>query len=561
MKFPLRGNFICAFFVDHSKMKSETEREIERLRQEIARFKAITDCVPNAMVTISSDGSIQSVNRSTVKMFGYSEEELLSQNVSILMPEPHRSQHQEYIANYLRTGTSKIIGIGREVVAITKSGELIPVFLSLGEAEVDGEKIFAGILHDLRERTALEQELTEISGNVQLKHDELHSLEKAVTHVSHELRTPLNGILSLVELVLRSSSLGELKEDLEAIQSSSLHLKHVIDNVLMFSKLDSEGFSLDQEEVELYTLLSGIATGFSGEQKRRDIEVVMHVEDDVPEIIVTNGLALRQILTNLVGNAFKFSDTHGGIVIFVELTHEQNGTRNICFSVADTGVGVPRDALDSIFEPFGQSKHSTGAEREGTGLGLSIVKSLVDELGGNIWLRSIEGVGAAFHVTLPLDAQQRSKTPRQSQISCVKETELGGDALKILLVDDNETNRKIVTRLLTSEGHQVLEATHGAEALCLLERNKHIDLILMDLQMPILDGIETTRQIRSSGAKWSNLPIIALTARALPGDEAACLRVGMNDYLSKPFEFSDLISSIGKATHDFRKVGYERCQT
>jgi signal transduction histidine kinase/CheY-like chemotaxis protein/HPt (histidine-containing phosphotransfer) domain-containing protein len=360
--------------------------------------------------------------------------------------------------------------------------------------------------------------------------------DQFMSNITHELRTPLNSILGYTHLLLKKEHQPETEKWLQAVHSSGTMLLDVVNDVLDYSKLESGYLQMAAEAFQLDDVLSNLRNIMINRAESKALSLVILKDHSLPQNITGDEKKLKQILINLTGNAIKFTEK-GTVKIEVSLHRHIGEQYWIQFKVSDTGIGISPENLPHVFDRFYQVENSYSRKYSGTGLGLPIVKQLVDLQGGSITATSLEGAGTSFTIIIPFEAAAKAENSIEAPMAPVhKMTHAAGK--RILIVDDHELNRDLMVLLLKEYKYHAVTATNGYEALELLKK-KHFDLVLMDVQMPELNGIETTLKIRNLLAL--DIPVIACTAFSQPSEKKACFEAGMNDYLGKPVEERELM--------------------
>jgi signal transduction histidine kinase/ActR/RegA family two-component response regulator len=429
--------------------------------------------------------------------------------------------------------------------SLASDGTVTPIEMTGSLLELNGRTVLQLHARDISLRKEAEEK---IHAARQMAEEAREMAEKAsqaksefIANMSHVIRTSLNGIVGMAQLLSGTRLSSEQQNCAETILQSTSGLLNIINQVCDISKVEAGQMDVHESPIDLREMCDNIFSLFTPQLEKKTVELKCACADNVPPYVTGDEGLIEQVLVNLVGNAIKF--THkGSVTLNIERPKQGAGDAELYFQVIDTGIGISKKDQATIFEKFTQADGSTKRMYGGTGLGLAICKQLVELMGGKIGIISSKGRGSTFffNLTLPQSAPPNQQKPPEETVA----TQIRA-GVKVLLVEDNKVNQKVAMAILRKAGCEVEAVENGQNAIQQI-RKAHYDVVLMDCQMPVMDGFEATAQIRAMRKPRGNIPIIAITAHAMKDDRQKCLDAGMDDYISKPVSRQALVSLINK---------------
>jgi PAS domain S-box-containing protein len=536
---------IAALYDEFNHMLSQVEtgqmerdRVVEELKKTEKKYKAIFDNAAQGIYQASPDGRIITANPALARILGYDSPEELKSKVTnageqIWADAAKREEMKELLLQY------KFVE-GYELSAYRKDGTLIHISTNIHEVrDNDGNLLFyEGLYEDITEKKHAQ------SLKIAKESAEAASRSKSefLANMSHEIRTPMNAILGFSELLEGKIKDKKQKEYLASIRSSGRMLLSLINDILDLSKIEAGKLEMQSTVVDPREILDEIRSAFHEKVNKKGLDFQVEIGHGVPQLLLLDEVRFRQILLNLVGNAVKFTDKgFVRVAIKVRMRKKRRNTPDIVITVRDTGIGIPREEREVIFEAFRQQKARHTGKSEGTGLGLTITRHLVDLLGGTISLKSTVGKGSIFEVILKNVELAAADADKKTMLKPALES-IAFQRAAVLIADDIQSNRELIKEFIQFPGLTILEAENGREAVDMARRHRPA-LVFMDMRMPVMDGFEAIR-IMKSDKRLSSIPVVVITASAMKSQEQAVREIGCQGYLSKPVTRGKILAEL-----------------
>jgi two-component system sensor histidine kinase EvgS len=522
---------LFGFFLWSSMLRRQVKRRTRELQESEERFKVLHNASFGG-IAIHDKGTILDCNQGLSEITGYSTDELIGMNGLMLISEKSR----DLVMSTILSGRESPY----DAFGLRKNGEEYPIRLEARNIPYKGKQVRVTEFRDITEQKRAEEALLQAKTQAETANQ---AKSEFLANMSHEIRTPINGVMGMLQLLETTPLDAEQAGYIHMATEAANRLTRLLTDILDLSRVEAGKMEIREAPFQIQDIIDSVSGLFAVTARNKNVALECRLAPGMPEVLVGDEMRVRQVLFNLVGNALKFTERGRVVVDVTALSARVEGDYRVHFRVTDTGIGIAEDRLGDIFEPFRQVENSLTRNYQGAGLGLSIVQRLVGLMDGTITIESALGEGTSAHVVLPF------KTHGDPSSDAAETSLTGtGDRLRVLLVEDDPSNRLPIQKLLEKSGHEVLLAENGRQAFELLAAND-IDCILMDIQMPVMDGIEATRIIRESadlGPK-KDVPIIALTAYAMDGDKEKFLAAGMNGYAAKPVTIENLLQKMAEA--------------
>jgi len=541
-KIPLRNSKgevagVIGTYMDITRRKLAETALRESETKLVAAFHSSPDCIA---ITRLVDGKILEVNEGYSRMLGYSREESVGKTTLDLAIWVDAEDRKKFAAGLSSFGQV----IDFETRLRRKDGSVITVVDSAQRLTLGGEACFLSVAHDITERKRADEALQQANKDLKIAIEQATKANKAksefLANMSHEIRTPLNAIIGITSLLQDEVLDLKQREYVEIIRNSGEALLDIIDNILDLSKIESGMMELEAQPFLLRLSVEKSLDLIVPLASKKGLNLECSIEEKTPVSIYGDSIRLQEILVNLLNNAVKFTET-GVVKISVSGEKLDEDTYEIHFAVKDTGIGISQDEMGRLFKPFSQVDSSITRRHGGTGLGLAISKKLVEMMGGRIWVESEANKGSIFHFTIRARAAPIESFDDRISISKDKTDECLDQGLRILLAEDNKINQLVAKKMLLKLGYNADAVSNGLDVLQALTHWTY-DVILMDVQMPEMDGLEATRVIRQLYPDGPR--IFAMTASALVGDREKCIEAGMDGYISKPITMKELSQAL-----------------
>jgi len=530
-------SFLLGYALRRFTLRLQTKANAAKLQADIQaeQMTATVSASLDGIIIINSDGCVVEFSESAERIFGYKRSDVLGQNMAtLIVPERYQEAHNAGMARMRETGKANILGQRIEIEAVRKNGEEFMSELAISRSRSSSGDIFIAYIRDISEAKAAEKALLDAKDAAELAN---RAKTQFISAMSHEIRTPFNAVLGILDILGDTDLTQDQKQLIQTAERTSKSLLRIINDVLDYARISSGSVKVRDEPFYAADVFDDVYRLFAMQAKDQGIELTVKTAN-AAEIHLSGDIGrIRQILMNFVSNAIKYTDS-GNVDLIVDVIPIENETWNLLCRVKDTGVGIKAEKLDRLFDEFYMVDDVDTRAAEGTGLGLTICKVLAKMMNGEIGVESEVGRGSDFWVKVPLD---KVSAPIAVTNEIAPMADISGK--KILLAEDNATNRMVVTRILKKRGATIVEAVNGVEALSILDVQA-FDLLLTDIFMPEMGGKELVRLLRSGTSLNANVPVIALTAMGDMHEAEELKAYGIDEVVLKPFDTRDLVNAV-----------------
>lgn len=522
---------------------SERKNSEMRLEESEQMFRMLFNDAPMPYQSLDENGDFITVNKVFCDTLGYAPDELIGRNFSELLHPDWVDHFRENFPRFKAVG--EVLGVEFEMRR--KDGEFVSVSFTgkIGKKADGSFRQTHCIFRDISSERAYQASLIQAKEDAEQAN---HAKSLFLANMSHELRTPLNGIMGMHQLLMTTNLDAEQEKYVTLAMESAKRLTNLLGDILDLTRIEAGKLNVVEKTFDVKECFALSEQLFGPSCRQKGVDIAFDVHPALPKRVVGDKIRLQQILNNLVGNAAKFTESGSIRCQAYPLANQSGDMLRVLFCVSDTGIGIEEEKLDKLFEPFTQAEEGSRRGYQGAGLGLSIVRQLVALMGGSVAVASEPGKGTEFHFCLPF-RQDTGGRPVTRAAPARAVIEPGGHS--ILIAEDEAVNRSALRHILRKAGYDVVSVQNGVEVLEELSANRY-DLVLMDIQMPIMDGVEATRAIRSgrAGKEVASIPIVATTAYAMNGDRETFMEAGMDGYLAKPIEAAEVISMMAELLSD-----------
>jgi len=538
------------------KESNEKDKLIEELKLAKVSLELTIESIGDGLITTDNEGKITAINKSAEILTEWDKKSAVGMNLSEVFNLINCKNKDTIKSLFCEIKNEKSsVELEEDTILVTKTGKEVSISGTVSNIVDEQNNNSIGLVLLFRDITKIKTLRNELRKEKEQAQAENIAKSAFLANMSHEIRTPLNGIDGMLNLTLITKLTEDQRENLMIAKECSNSLIEVINNILDFSKIEAKKITLKMAEFNLKDLIEKVVKTNIVHASDKGIELFYNIKPGLNGVYIGDYGRIQQILNNLISNAIKFTNK-GSVCLKVEKLNENKDKDLLRFAVEDTGIGISSQDMDKLFISFSQVDGTYTRKYGGTGLGLIISKKLAELMNGEIYVESIKGKGSTFSLTINIDKFNNAESPKEIDKKDFYDNNIASISRKILIVEDNEANQKVLNRMCSQMNYKVKVAGDGKEALEILN-NERFDAILMDIQMPIMDGVEATRIIRKNEKKTGeHIPIIALTAYALKGDREKFLNLGMDDYLPKPVIMEMLYKCIEKSVSKENNILY-----